>query len=166
MNIPHCLVIIPDGNRRWAKGLHKTPMQGHQRGLVNGRRIAQRAFELGVKHVVFLCATEANLTRRPLKERYFLYELLERENLHNHSIKRRQRLTQIIAFVSPTHRTARQLDVNVHQFHSVCRQSNSGMFFAKPCFTAATTSPGTPVVLHEYGAWSYAMTRVSTEVSC
>ena len=32
--------------------------------------------------------------------------------------------------------------------------------------TAATTSSGTPVVLAEYGSWSYASTRVSTDVSC
>ena len=34
MDIPRHIAIIPDGNRRWAKQLKKTTLQGHERGYI------------------------------------------------------------------------------------------------------------------------------------
>jgi undecaprenyl diphosphate synthase len=79
MPVPNCLVIIPDGNRRWARSVSKTSSEGHTRGLLNGRRIATAAFERGVTHVVFLCATEQNMDRRPQQEKQHLINLCKKQ---------------------------------------------------------------------------------------
>lgn len=79
MKVPNCLVIIPDGNRRWAKSRGRPDSEGHTQGLLNCRRIAKEAFDQGVQHVVLWGASESNLHKRSPKEVEFLYQLLEAE---------------------------------------------------------------------------------------
>lgn len=77
--IPRCIVIVPDGNRRWAEMNHRTVFAGYEQGLLNCRRVVRAAFEQGVQHVVFWAASELNLQRRPAHELVFLFKLLKRE---------------------------------------------------------------------------------------
>jgi undecaprenyl diphosphate synthase len=79
MKVPNCLVIIPDGNRRWAKAQGRSTSEGHTQGLLNCRRIAEEAFDRGVQHVVLWGASESNLQKREPKEIEFLYGLLRTE---------------------------------------------------------------------------------------
>ncbi len=79
MVVPRCLVIIPDGNRRWARSHNLTRSIGHARGLVNCRTIAAEAFNLGVEHVVIWAASEANLKNRDSQEIANLFVLLKTE---------------------------------------------------------------------------------------
>ncbi len=92
MKVPHCLVIIPDGNRRHeaeqdsAKQANgelcdkvEIAKAAHTRGLANCRTIAQAAFDLGVQHVVLWGASESNLKKRDPQEIAFLYHLLKEE---------------------------------------------------------------------------------------
>ncbi|KKW14060.1 MAG: Isoprenyl transferase [Parcubacteria group bacterium GW2011_GWA2_50_10b] len=77
--VPKCLVIIPDGNRRWARKNHRRDITGHTRGLFNCRSITRAAFERGVTHVVLWAASELNLYRRPPNEIMHIFRLLKHE---------------------------------------------------------------------------------------
>ncbi len=91
MNVPECVVFIPDGNRRDESeqdrskqgGVSRAKLQiakaGHARGLVNCRRNVQACFDLGVKNVVVWGASESNLRSRDAQEIAFLYKLLKGE---------------------------------------------------------------------------------------
>lgn len=79
MSVPKCLVIIPDGNRRWARKNHRRDITGHTQGLLNCRRIIRAAFELGVPQVVLWAASELNLYRREPREISHIFRLLKRE---------------------------------------------------------------------------------------
>ncbi len=82
MIAPQCLVIIPDGNRRWARSHGRSTPVGHTNGLLNCRRIAEAAFTRGVQHVVLWAASESNLHKRDPREIAFLFRLLKRELLY------------------------------------------------------------------------------------
>ena len=79
MTVPKCLVIIPDGNRRWARKHCRREISGHTHGLLNCRLITRAAFELGVPHVVLWAASELNLYRRQPYEIKHIFRLLKRE---------------------------------------------------------------------------------------
>ncbi|RJQ34258.1 hypothetical protein C4568_02845 [Candidatus Parcubacteria bacterium] len=65
MDVPSCVLIVPDGNRRWARANGLSVVEGHTQGLlVNTRQLANAAYNLGIKHMVFLWATEANFQKR------------------------------------------------------------------------------------------------------
>lgn len=82
MTAPKCLVIIPDGNRRWARAQNYPETAGHGRGLINCRTIVKAAFKEGVQHVVLWGASESNLQKRDPNEIAFLYGLLKAELLY------------------------------------------------------------------------------------
>lgn len=82
MNVPKCLVIIPDGNRRWARANKRKESEGHTQGLLNCRLIAEEAFHQGVQQVVIWAVSESNLERRSPEELSFLYHLLKEELLY------------------------------------------------------------------------------------
>jgi undecaprenyl diphosphate synthase len=92
VHIPRCLVIIPDGNRRWAQAHHRPGKLGHTQGLVNCRSIARTAFERGVEHLVFWAASEANLRNRSPEEISHLFRLLK------HELRRRSRRNEKVGF--------------------------------------------------------------------
>lgn len=82
MTIPSCLVIVPDGNRRWAREHHRLDTTGHTAGLLNCRRIVRAAFEQGVQHVVLWASSDLNLQRRPPQEIAHIFRLLKHELCH------------------------------------------------------------------------------------
>jgi undecaprenyl diphosphate synthase len=57
--VPVHLGLILDGNRRWAKERGLRPFEGHRRGYLRLKKIAEAAFDRGVKYVsAFVFSTE------------------------------------------------------------------------------------------------------------
>jgi len=48
-NLPNHVVIIPDGNRRWAKKHGLAPIEGHRKGLEAAMKVVRESRNLGVK---------------------------------------------------------------------------------------------------------------------
>lgn len=88
--LPRHVVIIPDGNRRWAAERGLKPWQGHEAGAENTEKIIQEARRLGIREISFWGSSLENLAKRPLEEsRHLLriYEtyfkkLLESQDIH------------------------------------------------------------------------------------
>lgn len=66
--IPLHVVIIPDGNRRWATSRGLKPWEGHDAGAKNTEILIRKAHKLGVKHISFWGSSVENLKKRPLLE--------------------------------------------------------------------------------------------------
>jgi len=62
------IVLIPDGNRRWAKRNGMLPWQGHVEGAKILERILKKAWELKISHFTFWASSLDNLKKRPKKE--------------------------------------------------------------------------------------------------
>jgi undecaprenyl diphosphate synthase len=62
------IVLIPDGNRRWAKRKGMLPWQGHVEGAKILERILKKAWELKISHFTFWASSLDNLKKRPKKE--------------------------------------------------------------------------------------------------
>ncbi len=52
-NIPKHIVIIPDGNRRWAKERGVMPWSGHSAGAENLLGLLKSGYESGIFHITF-----------------------------------------------------------------------------------------------------------------
>lgn len=50
-NLPQHVAIIMDGNGRWAKGLGKLRIFGHQNGVSAVREAMEGAVELGIRYL-------------------------------------------------------------------------------------------------------------------
>lgn len=94
-NLPKHIVIIPDGNRRWAKRKNMEAWDGHEAGALNTEKLIRRAFETGVKCLSFWGSSIDNLKKRPLREtrallkiyeRYFS-KLLQSEDIHKNQAR-------------------------------------------------------------------------------
>jgi undecaprenyl diphosphate synthase len=58
-NMPNHLGLIMDGNRRWAKEKGLRPFEGHRRGYLRLKKIAEAAFDRNVHYVsAFVFSTE------------------------------------------------------------------------------------------------------------
>ncbi len=83
--VPRHVVIIPDGNRRWAKKHGLAPVEGHKKGLDTALKVVKGSKSLGVKvltlwgfstenwarpkmEVVYLMKIYANFFRKNFKE--------------------------------------------------------------------------------------------------
>jgi undecaprenyl diphosphate synthase len=77
-NIPHHVVIIPDGNRRWAEKRNLSPWQGHEAGAKNTEALIRAARELGIRELSFWGSSLENLTKRPLLEKKALLEIYQK----------------------------------------------------------------------------------------
>lgn len=94
-NIPNHVVIIPDGNRRWAKERGLEPWIGHEEGAKNTELLLRRAIQLGVKCFSLWGSSLENMTKRPLPEKMALlriYEeyfnkLLHSSDIHDNEVK-------------------------------------------------------------------------------
>jgi undecaprenyl diphosphate synthase len=75
--IPNHIVVIPDGNRRWAKQHKLLAFRGHERGAERFREIADTLFKYHVSYVTFWAASIDNLTKRSRHEVKFLISLLQ-----------------------------------------------------------------------------------------
>lgn len=73
------IAIIPDGNRRWARGKGLVPWKGHEKGAERVFEIAEYAFNSGISYVTLWVASEDNLTKRSNIEIKFLCSILRRE---------------------------------------------------------------------------------------
>lgn len=90
--IPNHLGLILDGNRRWAKEKGLKPFEGHRRGYLKLRTIAEAAFKRNIKYVsAFVFSTENwNRTEEEVK---YLMDLLhwvttsELNKIHKQNIK-------------------------------------------------------------------------------
>jgi undecaprenyl diphosphate synthase len=75
--LPNHVVIIPDGNRRWARERDLEPWQGHEAGAENTERLIREARRLGIREISFWGSSLENLTKRPLVESRALLDIYE-----------------------------------------------------------------------------------------
>lgn len=94
-NMPLHVAIIPDGNRRWAKGKGLHPWEGHEVGAKNFEKIIKHSLEKGIRCLSIWGSSTDNLSKRPLEEkkalldiyqRYF-QRLLEGKEIHENEVK-------------------------------------------------------------------------------
>lgn len=74
--VPHHIAIIPDGNRRWAKGHASDFFQGHWQGATNLMEIVKAAKEIGVKVLTVWGFSTENWSRTD-KEVEFLMHIMQ-----------------------------------------------------------------------------------------
>ncbi|HOW60377.1 MAG TPA: polyprenyl diphosphate synthase [Candidatus Moranbacteria bacterium] len=94
-SLPNHVVIIPDGNRRWAKEHGLKPWKGHEAGAENTEKLLRKALDLGIKCFSVWGSSLENLKKRPIEESRELlriYEehftkLLKSEDIHKHQVK-------------------------------------------------------------------------------
>ena len=75
--IPKHIAIVPDGNRRWAKGKNLNPWDGHKKGVDVVKDVIKVAYDLGVNCLTFYAFSIENLKNRNPIEKRFLYKLFE-----------------------------------------------------------------------------------------
>lgn len=66
--LPKHVVIIPDGNRRWATDRGMKPWEGHEAGAQNTEKLVRKARAMGIRHISFWGSSMENLQKRPLPE--------------------------------------------------------------------------------------------------
>ena len=72
--VPQHVVIIPDGNRRWAKKHGMPPIAGHKRGLDTALRVVKASRNLGIK-VLTLWGFSTENWKRPNAEVSYLMRI-------------------------------------------------------------------------------------------
>jgi tritrans,polycis-undecaprenyl-diphosphate synthase [geranylgeranyl-diphosphate specific] len=77
-NIPAHIGIIPDGNRRYAKKLLKSPWKGHESGIDKFTDFLEWCSDAGVKNTTFYVLSLENLENRPKNELKYLFSLAEK----------------------------------------------------------------------------------------
>lgn len=75
--LPRHVVIIPDGNRRWATERGQEPWEGHEAGAENTERLIKEARMIGIRELSLWGSSLENLTKRPLAERQALLHIYE-----------------------------------------------------------------------------------------
>lgn len=75
--LPNHVVIIPDGNRRWANEREQEPWQGHEEGAKNTENLIRKAREIGIRELSFWGSSLENLSKRPLRESQALLRIYE-----------------------------------------------------------------------------------------
>ncbi len=91
-NLPRHIAVIMDGNGRWAKGLGKLRIFGHQSGVKAVRETLEGAIELGIPYLTLYAFSSENWLR-PQKEVQALMELLvssltkELPLFHKHNVR-------------------------------------------------------------------------------
>jgi len=82
-NIPQHVVIIPDGNRRWAKKHGLSAIEGHKKGLETAMRILRGSRDLGVKILTLWGFSTENWSRPTGEVKYLmrLYSVFFRKHL-------------------------------------------------------------------------------------
>ncbi|MEQ1561457.1 MAG: polyprenyl diphosphate synthase [Nitrospira sp.] len=80
-NIPECVGIIMDGNRRWAKANGQLSLQGHRAGGEKLKEVVTLAKDFGIKHIIFFAFSTENWKRGEEEVSYLLN--LIAEYIHN-----------------------------------------------------------------------------------
>lgn len=75
--IPKHVVIIPDGNRRWARKRDLAPWLGHRAGAKQFENILEKAQEMGIKCLSFWGSSLDNIKKRPKREVIFLLKIFK-----------------------------------------------------------------------------------------
>lgn len=94
-HLPRHLVIIPDGNRRWATERGLESWKGHEAGAENTEKLIREAKRLGIREISFWGSSLENLVKRPVLESKALlriYEtyfkrLLESDDIHKDEVQ-------------------------------------------------------------------------------
>jgi undecaprenyl diphosphate synthase len=82
-NIPACIGIILDGNRRWAKEQGLPSLEGHRKGMDNVGPIARAARDMGIQHMIVYAFSTENWNRSVEEVSYLMsiFESMARERL-------------------------------------------------------------------------------------
>lgn len=88
LNIPSCIGIIMDGNRRWAKEKGLPLLEGHTAGGNTLKNVVSWAKELGIEHIIFYTFSTENWNRTEEEVSYLLnligkFLKSELDNFHN-----------------------------------------------------------------------------------
>ena len=78
MNLPQHIVLIPDGNRRWARKRGLPPFFGHRQGAKTLEKILKAALDLKIPYFTFWGTSLDNITKRSPQEVNFLFDIFER----------------------------------------------------------------------------------------
>jgi len=73
--LPKHIVIIPDGNRRWAKKRGLLPWQGHLAGVKAVEKVLKAAADIKIPYLTIWVGSFENLTKRSKIEINFLFKL-------------------------------------------------------------------------------------------
>lgn len=76
--LPDHIVIIPDGNRRWARARGLTPMDGHAQGLKTMIATLKAAREWGIHTATVWGLSTENWLERPEREVKFLMKIISK----------------------------------------------------------------------------------------
>lgn len=95
LKLPEHVVVIPDGNRRWARERGQKPWEGHLAGADRIEELVRKALEMKIKNISFWGSSVDNLKKRPIMEKKALldiYEkyfkrLIESEEIHQNQAK-------------------------------------------------------------------------------
>jgi len=74
--IPDHIVIIPDGDRRWARARGLTPQEGHRAGIKNMVKLTRAVRQWGIHTVTAWGLSTENWLERPQKESDFLMKAI------------------------------------------------------------------------------------------
>ncbi|MFA6047538.1 MAG: polyprenyl diphosphate synthase [Parcubacteria group bacterium] len=77
-NVPAHVAIIPDGNRRWARGKGMKPWEGHEVGAKNFEVLIKHSLKKGIKCLTIWGSSIDNLTKRPFDEKRALLDIYSR----------------------------------------------------------------------------------------
>lgn len=66
------ILIIPDGNRRWARQHTRPSFAGHQQGAKTFKSILSEALRLRIPYVICWVLSKSNITNRSPSEVKFL----------------------------------------------------------------------------------------------
>jgi undecaprenyl diphosphate synthase len=77
MNLPRHIVIVPDGNRRWARAKGRPAFFGHQAGMKAVEEVIKKSLELEIPSLTIWGCSVANVTERSAAEIKFLFRLFE-----------------------------------------------------------------------------------------
>ena len=61
--LPLHIAIIPDGNRRWARGRNLPVKEGHRKGAECFKNVVKECGEIGIKYVTFYAFSTENWKR-------------------------------------------------------------------------------------------------------
>ena len=71
--VPKHIVIIPDGNRRWAKKHGLEPIEGHKKGLEAAFNVVKASKNIGVKVLTLWSFSTENWKRPTMEVRYLMH---------------------------------------------------------------------------------------------
>jgi len=94
-SIPYHVAIIPDGNRRWAKGKGLAPWEGHEEGAKLFEKIISHSLDKGIKCLSIWGSSLDNLIKRPFDEKRALLDIYKRyferllngQEIHEHEVR-------------------------------------------------------------------------------